>query len=331
MKSKIEIYLKLMTIIIMVISLVGCGWIDDDDDDDSGDNDLGTIVEIAAEDGRFTILLQALEAAELDDDLEGDGPFTVFAPTDTAFGLLPAGTVDDLLLPENQATLIDLLLYHAYDDAVMEADVAPLDGTAINMLNGSDMRIDLVGDDVILNLNGNRQATVTVTDIEASNGVIHVIDAVLDPNDATDSIVETAIADGSFTTLAAALTAAELVDDLEGDGPFTVFAPTDTAFALLPVGVVDDLLLPENQATLIDLLLYHVYDGSVLAEDVIALDGSSVTMLNSGSVAITVPGGAAVMLNEGGNREATVTITDVLCSNGVIHVIDAVLDPADSP
>jgi uncharacterized surface protein with fasciclin (FAS1) repeats len=147
---------------------------------------------------------------------------------------------------------------------------------------------------------------------------------------ALGNIVQTAVADGRFTTLVAALGAAELADDLAGDGPFTVFAPTDDAFALLPAGTVDFLLLPANQALLIDILTYHVYAGNVLAADAIALDGQTVTMLNGEGMTIDVVGGN-VVLNLGGNREATVIITDVLCSNGTIHVIDAVLDPADAP
>jgi uncharacterized surface protein with fasciclin (FAS1) repeats len=288
------------------------------------------IVETAIDDGRFTTLVAALQAAELDDDLSGTGPFTVFAPTDDAFDLLPAGTVAMLLEPANKATLIDLLLFHVIDGEVSASDAIALDGTSAVMLNALKVRIDVVGDDLILNLNGNREAMVTVTDIECTNGVIHVIDAVLDPGDAVDNIVDTAAANGNFSTLVAALQAADLDDDLSGTGPFTVFAPTDAAFDLLPAGTVDFLLDPANQSTLIDVLLYHVFDGSVLASAAIALDGQSVTMLNGGTMRIDLAGNELI-LNLGGNRQATVTITDVLCSNGVIHVIDAVLDPADSP
>jgi len=124
----------------------------------------------------------------------------------------------------------------------------------------------------------------------------------------------------------AALRAAELDDDLSGLGPFTVFAPTDDAFNLLPPGTVDTLLDPNNKATLTDLMLYHVFDGSVLSSAAIALDGQSVTMLNGGMINIDLAA-SELVLNPGGNRQATVIITDVLCSNGVIHVIDAVLVP----
>jgi uncharacterized surface protein with fasciclin (FAS1) repeats len=288
------------------------------------------IVETAVGNGSFTTLVAALKAAELDDELTGEGPFTVFAPTDDAFAALPDGTVDFLLQPENKGTLINILTYHVFGGEVFAADAVASAGTAVTMLNDLDMRIDVIDGKVILNFKGNRQATVTVTDIVASNGVIHVIDAVLDPGDATSDIVDTAVNNGSFTTLVAALQAADLDDDLTGAGPFTVFAPTDDAFAALPDGTVDFLLQPENKETLIDILTYHVYDGSVLAADAIALDGTTVAMLNDDSLRFDVMGGKLI-LNLGGNREATVTITDVLCSNGVIHVIDAVLDPNDAP
>ncbi|MGD9224015.1 MAG: fasciclin domain-containing protein [Desulfobacteraceae bacterium] len=204
-----------------------------------------------------------------------------------------------------------------------------VDGTSATMLNALNLRINEVNGELILSLNGNRQAKVTVTDIATTNGVIHVIDAVLDPGDAVEDIVDTAVANGNFTTLVAALQAAELDDDLKASGPLTVFAPTDDAFALLPAGTVDFLLDPANQSTLIDILTYHVVAGSVLSPAAISFDGQSATMLNGGNMALDVAAGDLI-LNLGGNRQATVIVTDVVSSNGVIHVLDAVLDPADS-
>lgn len=321
--------LKLTLIALMSFSLLACGLIDGDDDDDNDNDNKGmNIVETATEDGRFDTLVTALQTAGLDDDLAGEGPFTVFAPTDDAFSLLPAGTVDTLLMPANQSILIDLLQFHVYDGKLRASDVIDLAGTAITMLNGLDLRIDYVNDQVILSLDGNREAIITFTNIKTSNGVIHVIDAVLDPDDATEDIVQTAI-DNGFSTLVAALEAADLDDDLMGEGPFTVFAPTNDAFDLLG-GAVADLLLPENQDELIDILFYHVYDGSVLEDDAVALDGTAVTMLNGLDMRIDEDSGN-VILNWNGNRQATITMTNVLASNGVIHVIDAVLDPEDEP
>lgn len=132
-------------------------------------------------------------------------------------------------------------------------------------------------------------------------------------------IVATAVAAGSFTTLATALTEADLVETLKGEGPYTVFAPTDEAFAKLPAGTLEDLLKPENKEKLIDILTYHVVSGKVLAADVTGL--SNATMLNGDDVDITVTNGE-VMVNG-----ANVVSTDIMASNGVIHVIDEVLMP----
>lgn len=326
MKTFHKKFILMLILSLMVMALVACG----SDDDDNAKNNEPTmdIVETAVADGRFTTLVAALAAAGLEDDLAGDGPFTVFAPTDDAFDLLPAGTVTALLDPANQATLIDILTFHVFSGDVRAADVVTLDGTAATMLNNKDLRIDVISGSVILSYDGNREAMVVITDILATNGVIHVIDVVLDPDDATQDIVDTAVANGSFTTLVQAVTAAGLVDTLKGDGPLTVFAPTDGAFNKLPPGTVAALLA--DIPTLTNILTYHVYDGSVLAADAIDLDGMTVDMFNGSGMNIDVVGGN-VVLNWNGNREATVIITNVLCSNGTIHVIDAVLDPGDAP
>ena len=318
----------LVMILFMALALVACGSDDDDNDNAMNGEPTMDIVETAVADGRFTTLVAALEAAELDDALAGAGPFTVFAPTDDAFDLLPAGTVTTLLDPANKTTLTDILAFHVFSGDVLAADVVTLSGTAATMLNGKDLRIDVIDGSVILSFDGNREAMVIKTDILATNGVIHVIDVVLDPDDATEDIVDTAVANGNFTTLVQALTAAGLVDTLKGDGPLTVFAPTDDAFDALPPGTVAALLA--DIPTLTNILTYHVYDGSVLAADAIALDGMTVDMFNNAGVNIDVVGDN-VVLNWNGNRAATVTITNVLCSNGTIHVIDAVLDPGDAP
>jgi len=136
-------------------------------------------------------------------------------------------------------------------------------------------------------------------------------------------IVDTAVEAGTFNTLAAALTAADLVDVLKGEGPFTVFAPTDEAFAKLPEGTVESLLLPENKDQLISILLYHVVAGSVLAADVVTLE--SATTVNGASVTIDVSTNGVMVDN------AMVTATDILASNGVIHVIDSVILPPAAP
>jgi uncharacterized surface protein with fasciclin (FAS1) repeats len=140
-------------------------------------------------------------------------------------------------------------------------------------------------------------------------------------------IVETAMAAGSFKTLAKALQAADLVDTLKGQGPFTVFAPTDDAFAALPAGTVDSLLA-DPTADLTDILTYHVVPGEVLAADVAGLDGEAVTTVNGATFTVGVADDGAVTLTDGAGNEVTVVATDVQADNGVIHVIDGVLLPA---
>lgn len=138
---------------------------------------------------------------------------------------------------------------------------------------------------------------------------------------ATKDIVDTAVAAGSFKTLATALTAAGLVDTLKGPGPFTVFAPTDAAFAKLPKGTVEGLLKPENKAKLTAILTYHVVAGAVKAEDVLKMDGQTAKTVEGSDVMISVKGKTVKV------GEATVTKTDILATNGVIHVIDTVIMP----
>jgi len=280
---------------------------------------LKDIVDTAVADGRFTTLVAAVGAAELVETLKGEGPFTVFAPTDDAFAALPAGTIDELLKPENKQKLTDILLYHVVSGKVMAADVTAL--TSAPTVLGKDVAVKVDMGNVYIN-----EAKVIITDIETSNGIIHVIDAVLlPPSDEAmmeekNTIVDVAVADGRFNTLVAAVTAAELVETLSGEGPFTVFAPTDDAFAALPAGTLDSLLLPENKQQLTDILLYHVVSGKVMAADVVGLT-SAPTVLGK-DVTITVKDGKVFL-----NDTVQVIITDVEASNGVIHVIDAVLLP----
>jgi len=279
---------------------------------------LSDIVDTAVADGRFTTLATALKAAGLVDTLKGKGPFTVFAPTDEAFAKLPAGTLEALLKDIPQ--LKNILLYHVVSGKVMAADVVKLDGKmADTALEGDQIKITVKDGKVYLN----DKVQVIITDVETSNGVIHVVDAVLLPPAKLLDIVDTAVADGRFTTLVAAVQAAGLVDTLKGEGPFTLFAPTDEAFAKLPAGTVEDLLKPENLETLTNILLYHVVPGKVMAAEVVKLDGKMVdTALEGKQIKITVKDGKVYL-----NDTVQVIITDIETSNGVIHVIDAVLLP----
>merc|ERR1712232_839253 len=184
-----------------------------------------------------------------------------------------------------------------------------------------------------------QSATVTTPDVDTTNGVIHIIDAVITPpsldvgaflatcstdEETTDEtaptsdIPTTAVQAGVFTTLVAALDKAELVDTLAGEGPFTVFAPTDDAFATLPAELVPCLLLPGNKAALTDILLYHVASGKVMSSNL--SDGMDVSTLQGEAAMVTIGDSVKV-------QSATVTTPDVDTTNGVIHIIDAVITP----
>jgi uncharacterized surface protein with fasciclin (FAS1) repeats len=269
-----------------------------------------SIVDIAVEDGRFTTLVAAVQAAGLAETLSGEGSFTVFAPTDDAFAALPEGTVEALLA--DIPALTDILLYHVVDGKVMAADVVELSNAMT--LQGQYVDIKVEDGKVMID-----NAEVIITDIEASNGVIHVIDAVILPE--SRDIVDIAVEDGRFTTLVAAVQAAGLVDTLKSEGPFTVFAPTDEAFAALPEGTVEGLLA--DIPALTNVLLYHVVPGKVMAADVVGLDGQSAgTALEGQSIAIKLDMDSVYL-----NENVKIIITDIEASNGVIHVIDAVLLP----
>lgn len=268
------------------------------------------IVDTAVSAGSFKTLVAAVKAADLVGTLKGAGPFTVFAPTDEAFAKLPPGTVASLLKPENKAKLQAILAYHVVPGKVMAADVVKITGA----VSVQGQQIDIAVKDGKVTVDS---ANVVKTDIVCTNGVIHVIDSVILPAD--KDIVDTAVAAGSFKTLAAAVKAAGLIDTLKGEGPFTVFAPTDEAFAKLPAGTVESLLLPENKEKLVAILTYHVVAGKVLATDAVQL--KSAKTVNGKDVMIKVAD-KSVMVDA-----AKVVATDIEASNGVIHVIDSVLLP----
>jgi uncharacterized surface protein with fasciclin (FAS1) repeats len=268
------------------------------------------IVDTAVGAGNFKTLVAAVQAAGLAETLSG-GTFTVFAPTDEAFAKLPAGTVENLLKPENKAKLASILTYHVVAGKVMAADVVKL--TNAGTVQGQ--RVDIKAQGGKVTVDG---ANVVATDIACTNGVIHVIDTVILPND--KNIVEVAASNGSFNTLVAAVKAAGLVETLSGKGPFTVLAPTDAAFAKLPAGTLENLLKPENKKALIEILTYHVVPGVAAYSDQVVKMSEVPTVLGS-PVKVTVKDGK-VMLGS-----ATVAIADVETSNGVIHAIDTVLLP----
>lgn len=267
------------------------------------------IVATAASAGQFNTLLAAAKAAGLVGALQGEGPITVFAPTDAAFAKLPKGTVDTLLRPENKDKLAAVLTYHVVPGRLMASDVLASNGFVT--LNGQRVDISSKSGPMIDNAN------IVKTDITASNGVIHVIDRVILPAD--KNIVETADEAGSFGTLIAAAKAGGLVPALTGEGPITVFAPTDEAFAALPAGTVETLLKPENKDQLVAILTYHVVPGRVYAAD--ALGAGKAETLQGSWVKIKTKNGQPMVQN------ANIVATDIDASNGVIHVIDRVILP----
>ena len=263
--------------------------------------------------GIHNTLVNALSASDLVTTLQGDGPFTVFAPTDQAFA--DAGI--DMEFIANQGELIyDILLYHVYSGAVNAADVT--NGMTVAMVNGDDASFTVTDGTVMVG-----DATVVLADVPASNGVIHVIDKVLMPPADLVDIAAVASSTGVHESLVAALAKADLVSTLQGDGPFTVFAPTDQAFADAGIDL-DTFTTDEEIAALTDILLYHVYSGAVNAAGV--TNGMTVAMVNGDDATFTVTDGTVMI------EDATVTSADVMASNGVIHVIDKVLmPPADEP
>jgi len=319
-----------------LLTLAACGSDSDTesspaDDTTTAPAEVGTIVDVAAGNPDFETLVAAVTAADLGETLSGDGPFTVFAPTNDAFDALPAGTLDDLLLPENKETLAGILTYHVVAGKVMAADLS--DGQEVETVQGGILTVGIDGDAVTLTDENDATVNVTATDIEASNGVIHVIDGVVTPaakdaegsETAAGTIVDVAAGNPDFETLVAAVTAADLVETLSGDGPFTVFAPTNDAFAALPAGTLDSLLLPENKETLAGILTYHVVSGAVMAADL--SDGQEVETVNGAILTVGIDGDA-VTLTDATGATVNITATDIEASNGVIHVIDGVLLPS---
>ena len=281
------------------------------------------VIETAVAAGQFKTLAAALEAAELIEALKGNGPFTVFAPTDEAFAKLPAGTVETLLKPENKEKLKAVLLYHVVPGNVTAEQVTKLNGRSVKTLQGSSHQSKNVAWSASGQCERNADRHQGLEWCDSRNR--HCVDAKdVRPTEGefmrrkTD-IVETALAANNFSTLAAALDAAGLIEILKGEGPFTVFAPTDAAFAKVPKQTLNELLQPENRKKLAAILAYHVVPGKVTSHEVIAND--SATTLLGQKLNISKQDGVKI-------NEAKVIVTDIRATNGVIHVIDSVLMPA---
>ncbi len=268
-----------------------------------------SVLETAANAGKFKTLAAAIEKAGLLNTLKGSGPFTVLAPSDEAFAKL-GNSVDELLKPENLPRLQAILTYHVIPGRLSSADL--IKATSATTANGQ--RLNLTLKNGALSIGDTK---IVTTDIQCTNGVIHIIDSVLIP--AKKNIVQTASASHDFSTLVAAVKAAGLAETLSGPGPFTVFAPTDDAFAKVPKEVLQKLLLPENKETLAKILTYHVVTGRAYASDAAAL--SKAATVAGEQVSFSFADGR-LRINDSG-----IIKTDLDTSNGVIHVIDSVLIP----
>jgi uncharacterized surface protein with fasciclin (FAS1) repeats len=287
----------------------------------------GNIAEVASANDSFDTLVAALTAADLVSVVANpDADFTVFAPTDAAFA--------DLGLDETNVgdleNLTEILLYHVLSSEVKQDAAATAAQSDMNTV----MTANTAMDKIALSLTESNlyvnTSMVTLANVFADNGVIHVIDKVLLPPKATstrsmNNIVEIAVANEDLETLVAAVTAANLVDTLsDAEATFTVFAPTDAAFDALPAGTLDALLADPSGA-LTDVLGLHVIsDTEVDSITAMSLNGKSATTLGGEMVGISI---MENMLKVGG---ANVTITDIYASNGVIHVIDAVITEGES-
>lgn len=302
-----------------VLTLQGCGsGTEHHEPAPTPEPDPMSIVDVAVANGSFTTLVAALEATGLDVTLSDmDSSFTVFAPTDDAFALLGDGTIAELL--DDTETLTDILTYHVIGAEIDSSAAISSAGSTVEMVNGDSVGLSLDGDNLLVNT-----VTVTTVDVQADNGVIHVIDAVLMPpaekGTPTMNIVDTAVAAGDFGTLVTALQAAELDATLADETQsFTVFAPTDAAFAMIdPVTL--DLLLADTEA-LSDVLLQHVVSGEVSSVTAYTLNGLSAATASGAEIPVAI-NSELDTLTFGG---ATVTTTDIYTTNGVIHVIDMVV------
>lgn len=327
-KTSIARRLGIVNALTLGLALGGCG------SSSSGQPDLYTapspdltmgsagkdIVATAVGAGNFKTLVAAATAAGLAPALSGPGPLTVFAPTDDAFGKVPAFLTAKLVTAPYKGELGLILKYHVLGSKVLAADVLNKKQD-VTTLAGAKLNVDGSGGKVVLSGGVN----VTTPDVLATNGVIHVIDGVLLP-----TLVDTAVNydDGTtkFSALAGAATAAGLIDTLNGAGPFTVFAPSDAAFAALKAGLGDATFnaIVADKAKVAKILTYHVLAGAVFSPDV---KGGAVTTVQGGKITLTVAGGK-VTIADSTQTAANVVLTDIPARNGVIHVIDKVLLPA---
>ena len=312
-------WLKRLAAVSTVAFIAACGGSDDDVAPPPAP--LKNIVETAQANPDFSILVEAVAAADLATTLSAPGgTLTVFAPTNAAFAaLLTELGVTKAQLLADKPLLTAVLTYHVLPTRVFKASV-PL-GAPITTVEGGYFKIDEVGSALVITDGRNRTSNITATDIKANNGIIHAVDKVLLPAD--KNIVQTAQALPDFSILVEAVVAANLADTLSGVGPFTVFAPTNAAFAslLAELGVTKAQLLADT-ALLTKVLTYHVVPGLVLKAEVPV--GAAITTVQGETFTVS----AALAITDRRARVSNIVATDVLTGNGVIHVVDKVILPA---
>jgi uncharacterized surface protein with fasciclin (FAS1) repeats len=276
-----------------------------------------SVLDTAKGDARFSTLVAAIEAAGLTSALSGAGPYTVFAPTNDAFAALltELGVTQQALLADT-ATLSAVLQYHVLGSRVASSAVQV--GKAITPLAGGYFKATTGAAGLGFQDGRNRTGRITQVDV---NGVIHVLDKVMLPANLTVVGVAQSLAD--FSILVEAVVAANLAGTLSGTGPFTVFAPTNAAFAALltELGVTKDQLLADT-ALLTSVLTYHVVPSLVLAADVPF--ATPIATVETGTFTVS----NTLVVTDERSRTANITATDVFASNGVIHVLDKVILPA---
>ena len=288
------------------------------------ENPTDSIVDIAVANGNFTTLVTALQATDLDMVLADESAtFTVFAPTDAAFGLIGDETIKTLL--DNPDVLSDILLQHVVAGTAVNSVAAyTLNGTSVETASMATIPLKINAATDMLTFGG---ANIVMKDIYATNGIIHVIDAVVvgdvEIPAPSMSLVDVALDNGNFTTLVSALQATGLDTTLANlDNDYTVFAPSDAAFAKLPEGTVESLTAEQLSNT----LLYHVLPGEVLADAAISVAQSSSNMVTTANGDMLSLSFADSALFANG---AKISTADVMADNGVIHVVDNVILPPE--
>ena len=276
-----------------------------------------TVVDVIINSDDHTTLEAAVIAANLAETLSGDGPFTVFAPTDAAFEMLPADVLSSLLADPSGA-LTQILLSHVASGNVLSSDLS--DGMMVATYADFHVNVTINANGVFID-----NAQVIVADIQTDNGVVHVVDAVIDPansdeEEVTNTIVDIVVASENHTTLETAVIAAGLAETLSSEGPFTVFAPTDAAFELIPADVMSSLLM-DPMGSLTYVLTHHVHSGNVLSTDL--TDGMMVPTVAGTDLTVSITDQGVFI------DGAAVSQADIVADNGVIHVIDAVMVPSD--